>query len=79
MAFGGCQPASTIAATASRAVYLGSARNDRPASPGGMQVWDIRTGDNTGSVPGFMPSHYHAASHELAAVDGSILTSWQAR
>jgi hypothetical protein len=49
------------------------------ASPGGMQIWDVRTGDNTGSVPGFMPSHYHPASHELAAVDGSILTSWQAR
>jgi hypothetical protein len=49
------------------------------ASPGGMQIWDIRTGDNTGSVPGFMPSHYHAAGHELAAVDGSILTTRQAR
>ena len=40
-----------------------------------MQIWDIRTGDNTGSAPDFTPSHYHAASHDLAAVDGSILTS----
>jgi hypothetical protein len=49
-----------------------------PDGPGGMQIWDVRTGDNTGSVPGVMSSRYHAASHELAAVDGSILTSWQA-
>jgi hypothetical protein len=44
-----------------------------------MQIWEIRTGDNTGSGPGLKPSHYHAASRELAAVDGSILTSRQAR
>jgi len=49
------------------------------ARPGGMQVWDIHTGDNTGSVPGFTPSRYHAGSHELAAVDDSTLTSCQAR
>jgi hypothetical protein len=49
------------------------------ASPGGTQILEVRTGDNTGSVPGLMPSRYHAASHELAAVDGSILTTWRAR
>jgi hypothetical protein len=48
------------------------------ASPGGMQIWDIRTGDNTRSVPGFMSSRYHAASHDLASLDGSIRRSWQA-
>jgi hypothetical protein len=48
----------------------------RQTVPGGMQIRDVRTGDNTGSVPGVMPSRYHAASHELASVDGSILKSW---
>lgn len=48
------------------------------ASPDGLQIWDVRTGDNTGTVPGFVPSRHHPGSHEFAAIDGITLTSWQA-
>jgi hypothetical protein len=49
------------------------------AGPEALQIWDVRTGDNTGTVPGFTPSRYHAGSHELAAIDGHTLTTWYTR
>jgi hypothetical protein len=67
--------AETASFTGPRGQLYCDAARIYSASPGGMQIWDVRTGDNTASVPDFTPSHYHAASHELAAVDGSILTS----
>jgi hypothetical protein len=49
------------------------------ASPAGLQIWDISTGEHTGTVPGFEPARYHHGSAELAAIDGSDLVRWPTR
>jgi hypothetical protein len=49
------------------------------AGPGGMTIWDIRTGETTGTVPGFTPTRYHAGSHELAAIDDTAMVIWPTR
>lgn len=49
------------------------------SSPDGLQIWDTQTGENTGTVPGFVPTHYHAGSHELAVINDSSLVTWSAR
>jgi len=49
------------------------------SSPGGLQIWDTQSGENTGTVPGFVPTHYHPGSHELAAIDETALVTWPTR
>jgi hypothetical protein len=48
------------------------------ASPAGLRIWDIGTGECTGTVPGFTPARYHHGSAELAAIDGGDLVRWPA-
>jgi hypothetical protein len=42
----------------------------------GMCIWDTATGEQTGHLPGFIPSHQHRASRELVAVEGTNLIRW---
>jgi hypothetical protein len=49
------------------------------SGPAGLEIWDIQTGENTGSVPGFSPTRYHPGGHELAAIDGQTLATWPTR
>lgn len=46
------------------------------AAPAGLEVWDPRTGERTGTVPGFVPASYHPAACELAGISGSVLRRW---
>jgi hypothetical protein len=46
------------------------------SSPGGVHIWDIQTGANTGTVTGFVPTRYHPGSRELAAVEDDVLATW---
>ena len=41
-----------------------------------MTIWDIHTAENTGIVPGFAPTRYHAGSRELAQIDAAALVTW---
>jgi hypothetical protein len=45
-------------------------------SSGAMTIWDIRTGQNTGTVPDFAPTRYHAGSRELAQIATAALVTW---
>jgi hypothetical protein len=45
------------------------------SSPRGLQIWDVRTGAQTGTVPGLALVRYHAGSHELAAIDDGALAT----
>jgi hypothetical protein len=47
------------------------------ASPGGLEVWDIGSGVNTGVVPGFVPSRFHPASRQFAAISGDTMRTWR--
>jgi hypothetical protein len=49
------------------------------AAPGGLEVWDPVTGHRTASIPGFVPSHRHPGTGELAAIDGDRLLRWHPR
>ena len=49
------------------------------SGPAGLEIWDIQTGENTGSVAGFAPTWYHGGGHELAAIDGESLVIWPTR
>ncbi|GIF42441.1 hypothetical protein [Actinoplanes xinjiangensis] len=45
------------------------------AGADGLTIWDPFTGERTGSVPGFVPTHHHRDAGLLAAVrDGALLT-----
>jgi hypothetical protein len=47
-----------------------------PAS--GLEIWDPDTGQRTGRVPGFVPTHQHTGSAELVALAGGTLLRWSA-
>jgi hypothetical protein len=49
------------------------------SGPAGLEIWDIQTGENTGIVPGFAPTRYHAGGHELAAIEDGTLAIWSTR
>jgi hypothetical protein len=46
------------------------------AAPDGLEVWDPRTGERTGTVPGFVPTSYHPGADELAGISGGVLRRW---
>lgn len=45
----------------------------------GLEAWDPQTGERTGQVPGFIPTRYHPASGQFAALKDNVLTYWPAR
>lgn len=47
------------------------------AAPDGLDIWDPFTGDRTGQVPGFTPTHHHRGAGELAAVHDGELRRWR--
>ncbi|GAA4562651.1 hypothetical protein GCM10023176_04800 [Micromonospora coerulea] len=49
------------------------------AAPGGLELWDPVTGQRTGTVEGFVPTHHHIGAGELASVDGGMLRRWRTR
>jgi hypothetical protein len=42
----------------------------------GLEIWDPRTGERTGAVPGFHPGRHHPGARELAAVQDGDLLRW---
>jgi hypothetical protein len=45
------------------------------AGADGLTIWDPFTGERTGTVPGFVPTHHHREAGVLAAIrDGHLLT-----
>jgi hypothetical protein len=45
------------------------------AGADGLTIWDPFTGERTGTVPGFVPSHHHRDAGVLATIrDGQLLT-----
>jgi len=46
------------------------------AAPDGLEVWDPRTGERTGTIPGFVPASHHADAGELAGISGGVLRRW---
>jgi hypothetical protein len=46
------------------------------AAPDGLDVWDVHTGERTGTIPGFVPAGLHPDAGELAGISGSILRRW---
>lgn len=46
------------------------------ADADGMARWDLRTGERTGQVPGFVPTHHHPANRELVRLDGDAIVRW---
>jgi hypothetical protein len=47
------------------------------ATPGGLELWDPVTGDRTGVVDGFVPTHHHRGAGELAAIVDDHLRRWR--
>ena len=47
------------------------------AAPDGLEIWDPSTGHRTGRVAGFLPTHHHPTTGQLAAVQGSELLRWR--
>lgn len=47
------------------------------AAEGGLQIWDIGTGELLGEIPGFVPAHHHRGTDELAALSGAELLRWR--
>jgi hypothetical protein len=47
------------------------------SAPQGLEIWDWRTGERTGTVPGFVPSHRHPADNTLAAIHAETLVLWK--
>lgn len=45
----------------------------------GLEIWDPRTGERTGTVPGFRPERHHPGAGELAAVHEDVLLRWPTR
>jgi hypothetical protein len=48
------------------------------AAPDGLQRWDPATGELTGTVPGFVPTHQHPAGELVSVADG-VLRRWNWR
>lgn len=46
-------------------------------SPDGLEVWDPDTGQRTATIPGFVPTHHHAGSGELAVLEDRVLRRWR--
>ena len=46
------------------------------AAADGLEAWDPRTGQRTGTVPGFVPARHHPAAGELAGISGAVLRRW---
>jgi hypothetical protein len=57
--------------------FFGYAGRLYSAHPDGLDVWDPATGERTGRVPGFVPTHLHPARGELAALTPRHLVRWQ--
>ncbi|WP_194905486.1 hypothetical protein [Catenulispora rubra] len=53
------------------------ARRLYSASPGGLEVWDPDTGQRTATIAGFVPTHHHVGSGELAVLDDRTLRRWR--
>jgi hypothetical protein len=53
------------------------ARRLYAAAPGGLDIWDHRTGERTGTVPGFVPVAYHPGTGELAELADGVLRRWR--
>lgn len=47
------------------------------ATPDALEIWDPFTGHRTGRIPGFVPTHHHAAAGELAALSDGRLHRWK--
>jgi hypothetical protein len=45
----------------------------------GLSRWDPSSGERTGHLPGFQPTHHHGSARELACVSGGALIRWSAR
>ena len=60
-----------------RGQLFADARRLYSASPDGLTIWDPDTGERTGSVPGFVPTHHHVGSGELAVLEDEVLRRWR--
>jgi len=47
------------------------------AAPDGLQVWDPVTGERTGTIAGFVPTHHHPGAGELAGIADGQLRRWR--
>ncbi|WP_018657298.1 hypothetical protein [Actinomadura flavalba] len=56
-----------------RGAFFSDGRRLYAAAPGGLEIWDLSTGERTATVPGFVPERLHAAAGELAGRDGDDL------
>jgi len=45
----------------------------------GLSRWDPSSGERTGHLPGFQPTHHHRSARELACVIGGALVRWSDR
>ncbi|WP_344953727.1 hypothetical protein [Actinomadura miaoliensis] len=48
------------------------------SDPDSLRIWDHKTGELTGEVPGFVPTHHHPADNRLAELDADLLRLWRA-
>jgi hypothetical protein len=56
---------------------FGAGRRLYAAAPEGLEIWDPFTGDRTGRIPGFVPTHHHRGAGELAALRDGELARWR--
>ncbi|MEU6487148.1 DUF6304 family protein [Streptomyces sp. NPDC046887] len=47
------------------------------AAPDGLDAFDPDTGERTGGVPGFVPTHHHRGAGELVEHEGGVLVRWR--
>ena len=46
------------------------------ADASGLSRWDVATGERTGELPGFEPSHHHRGSGELVQLVDGVMVRW---
>lgn len=56
-----------------RGRFFGSRGRLLCADPAGLTVWNPETGEQIGTVPGFVPTHQHVDANELACVVDGVL------
>lgn len=60
-----------------RGRFFGSRGRLYCADPAGLTVWNPETGEQIGSIPGFVPTHKHLHANELACVVDGALIRWR--
>lgn len=52
---------------------------DEPLAPlvaEGLSRWSLLTGERTGHLPGFRPTHHHRGAEELVQIEEGVLLRW---